>query len=168
MIVLHGSWLPQGDKVAGQFILWGETGQDVAQAPRARGRPRKAPGGLAAHAHPFAATITELIAALPDPELRDAAVECQLLARLPTIGGEPQPSRPFLRERTAEGAPELAGALGGKLVGGALHLFSGQVRRLAEKGLLEELRTDPGAVVSVLIHDRHRSTGLQWYASRAA
>ncbi|HEU5101812.1 MAG TPA: SNF2 helicase-associated domain-containing protein, partial [Roseiflexaceae bacterium] len=107
MIVLHGSWLPQMESVTGRFFLWGETAQPVAQAPRARGRARKSSAGVAAHAHPFAATVAELIAALPDPELRDEALESQLLARLPTVGGEPQPSRPFLRERIAEGSPVL-------------------------------------------------------------
>jgi SNF2 family DNA or RNA helicase len=107
MIVVHGSWLPQTDSAAGQFILWGETAQAMASVPRARGRPRKTPGGVTAHVHPFAATIPELSAALPDASLREEAAESQILARLPTIGGEPQPSRPFLRERTAEGSPVL-------------------------------------------------------------
>src|SRR5262245_35203079 len=99
MIVLHGSWLSRTAMAPASFALWGETSQPTTTTPRPRGRPRVSPGGVAAHAHPFGATAAELRKTLPDPDLGDSALEAQILARLPTLGGEPQPSRPFLRER---------------------------------------------------------------------
>src|SRR5215468_6433473 len=98
MIVLHGSWLPESGSVAARFALWGEVAQFGASPPRPRGRPRKGAGGVGAHPHPFAAPATALYGALPVPSLADEAAERQIVAQLPTAGGEPLPSRPFLRE----------------------------------------------------------------------
>jgi SNF2 family DNA or RNA helicase len=107
MIVLHGSWLPASGSDA-PFALWAETAQPEAQPTRPRGRPRKGAGGITARAHPFAAAAAELYQVLPTPELADEVTEERLIARLPTLADEPQPSRPFLRERAASGSPALA------------------------------------------------------------
>ncbi len=109
MIVLHGSWLPESGGVAARFALWGEVAQPGASRPRPRGRPRKGAGGVGAHPHPFAATTAALYAALPVASLADDATELPIVAQLPTAGGEPLPSRPFLREGGApRGTPALS------------------------------------------------------------
>src|SRR5262245_44399766 len=109
MIVLHGSWLPETGSVAARFALWGEVAQLGASPPRPRGRPRKDAGGVGAHPHPFAAHAAALYAAMPVAGLADHATELPIVAQLPTVSGEPLPSRPFLREGAApRGTPALA------------------------------------------------------------
>jgi superfamily II DNA or RNA helicase len=107
MIVLHGSWLPQSGGVATGFVVWGEVAETGLQ-PRPRGRPKKSGPPIAPRAHPFGASASTLRQALPAPDLVAAAAEAAVVARLPSLAGAPLPTRPFLRETSATGQPELA------------------------------------------------------------
>ena len=99
MLLFHAAWLPKTNSTPARLALWGETDQTPASRRRSTATKRLAP-------HPFGASPEALQAALPLPDL--TAKPAMLVARLPSAGGEPQPSRPFLRERAAQGKAILA------------------------------------------------------------
>ncbi len=98
MQILHVTWLPQTDTAPARLALWGEVARSAV--PR-----RESKGSKRLTLHPFSATPDELTSALPLADLEAEPVT--LVARLPTVGDEPQPSRPFLRENSASGKPAL-------------------------------------------------------------
>ncbi len=93
MLILHTAWLPPTPATPPRLALWGETNTAPA-ARKSKARRRLA-------LHPFSATFEELQRALPLSDL--SAEPTPLIARLPTLGGEPQPSRPYLRETLTTG-----------------------------------------------------------------
>jgi hypothetical protein len=101
MLILHAAWLTPAGKTPAQFTVWGEADYPSARRPdgtldtslarRASGsggRPRRIP------THPFGASPELLWAHLPLPD--PAGQASDVLVRLPTRGGAPLPSRPFL------------------------------------------------------------------------
>ncbi len=99
MLVLHTAWLPQTNTNPGRLALWAETDQPASLRRRSIGAGRAA-------LHPFSASTEALKSAHP---LSDrAAKPSPVIARLPSVGDEPLPSRPVLRETTPNGKPALA------------------------------------------------------------
>ncbi|MCX6026666.1 MAG: DEAD/DEAH box helicase [Chloroflexi bacterium] len=98
MQILHAAWLPQTDTAPARLALWGEAARGAFPRRKSRVSTRLT-------LHPFTATTDELTSALPLADLEAEPVT--LVARLPTVGDEPQPSGPFLRENSAEGKPAL-------------------------------------------------------------
>jgi SNF2 family DNA or RNA helicase len=103
MLVLHAAWLPKTNRAPARLALWGETN---APAPARRGRGPRAKANTPPH--PFSASAESLSGALRLPELNARGEALSVIARLPSTGGEPQPSRPFLREAEPKGKPKLA------------------------------------------------------------
>jgi len=99
MLILHAGWLPETTSAPASLAVWGETDQP----PAARG-PASAAKGLPPHL--FSAALKALKAAWPLPDV--ATDPARLAVRLPTRGGEPQPSQPWLRESAATGKVTLA------------------------------------------------------------
>lgn len=100
MLILHTLWLPDT-----ALALWAETTQPTPANP-----PKKSSKG-ATHLlpHPFAANRKELVDLLPVLTLKNLALDAKLTLQLPTVGAEPEPSSPFLRESAAKaGKPALA------------------------------------------------------------
>jgi SNF2 family DNA or RNA helicase len=104
MLLLHAAWLPRSAAASACPALWGET-----NAPEPARKPKGRRAKAASPHHPFSATAESLKKSLPVPELKWRDNAAALIARLPTAGGEPQPSRPLLRERAAGGRSTLAG-----------------------------------------------------------
>jgi SNF2 family DNA or RNA helicase len=102
MLILHASWLAASGAEPAGLALWGETDQ-AEKSPKSRGR--RAISRPAAH--PFSASAEVLQSVLPRAELKSGTRTAVLVARLPSAGGEPQPSRPFLRE-TASAATKVS------------------------------------------------------------
>ncbi len=98
MLVLHAGWLPKAGHNPAVLALWGET--DLPQ-PRRSAAPSAGPAP-----HPFAASPEAVRAALPETDTK--ASPLKLIARLPSAGGSPLPSQPFLRESAPRGKPGLA------------------------------------------------------------
>ncbi len=96
MLILHLTWLLAIGTNPSQLALWGESDQAHVRS----GRQGK-------NAHPFSASLHLLKEALPLPELRAAAEETTLTARLPTIGKLPQPSRAILLSNVPMGKASL-------------------------------------------------------------
>ena len=107
MIILHGSWLSHAGDSAACFVVWGEAAL-ADPPPKPRGRPRASASSASIRRHPFSAPAAALRQSLPASSMRDDAVETSVLARLPSLAGEPLPSRSFIRERGATGQPALA------------------------------------------------------------
>lgn len=107
MIILHGSWLSHNGDSAACFVVWGEVAL-TDPPPKPRGRPRTSASGAAIRRHPFSAPAAALRQSLPASGMCDAAIETSVLAHLPSLAGEPMPSRSFIRERNATGQPTLA------------------------------------------------------------
>jgi SNF2 family DNA or RNA helicase len=106
MLILHGSWLPQQAASSPLFVIWGEEAQfDGTRKPR--GRTGGAKGSLDAPYHPFSAPARALREALARFDLNVSAGETLIAVRLPSVGDAPQPSRPFIYESAATGAPTL-------------------------------------------------------------
>ncbi len=105
MLILHASWLPKLGKTSPVLVIWGEASSDLA--PR-RARSKRTGTKRAAPPHPFSAPTEALKNALPLPGLRRITPETVAVVRLPSRGGEPQPSRPFLRESAGRGKLMLA------------------------------------------------------------
>jgi SNF2 family DNA or RNA helicase len=96
MLLLHIAWLPSSGTSPGRLALWGECNRIKVAASRSR-----------KNAHPFGATHRVLKDALPLSELQARAHESTLVARLPTVGKSPQPSRAFMRKSTPAGKIRL-------------------------------------------------------------
>src|SRR5262249_6057002 len=94
MIVLHGSWLCDGDSASGRFAFWGE--RPPAQRPRRRAAA--APTSAPARAHPSAAAAGEIRAVLSGLTAAPAGVE------LSTV---PLPIQLPSRDRMPVGSPDL-------------------------------------------------------------
>ena len=95
--VLHATWLPGSP---GRLFLWGE-GEPL---PPRRGRTPKTPP------HPFHVPPAALRDALPGL-IPAAADEARVLASLPAVGNDPQPSPQLIRDFLAE-EPEEPTSLG--------------------------------------------------------
>ncbi len=102
--ILHSTWLLAAGKTPARFVLWGESTRADSRRRSRRGKPSL----KKAMPHPFGATAAELRQALYALGLEVAAQEASVVARLPTQGDEPQPSRPFLRESETRGSLALA------------------------------------------------------------
>ena len=101
MLVLHAAWLPTTAAAPAGLALWAEV---VAPA-----RARRGPLPKSAAPHPFAASHAVLTPLLLPELLEEPCEPLTLIARLPTAGGEPRPSRPFLREAARPGPVTLRG-----------------------------------------------------------
>ncbi len=99
MLVLHAAWLPAAAATPACLALWGEV--EVPARGRRGPRPKKA------LRHPFAASHEALTALLSHDLLEEQPEAVAVVARLPTAGGEPQASRPYLREAARTGPVTL-------------------------------------------------------------
>jgi SNF2 family DNA or RNA helicase len=103
MLVLHAGWLPAADHHAPLFVLWAESSGPTRRPPTGAQRRQ------GAAQHPFAATEAALRAGLGPADWLTTAKRTAIVVRLPTAGGEPLPSRPFLRAGADEGRPTRRG-----------------------------------------------------------
>ncbi len=99
MLLLHAAWLPQTDSAPARLAVWGETDQPAVTR-------RRIPVAKRLVSHPFSAAPEALLAVLPEPAPNGEPA--RLAVRLPSTRAEPQPSRPWLRERPAKGRLTLA------------------------------------------------------------
>lgn len=93
VIVLHGVWSRDG-----RLCVWAEDSQRPASAPPRRGRPPATPRP---RAHPFAADVAQLRAALATtgvPDQQDKRAEDTVVLRLPSLAGGPAHSPQIRRD----------------------------------------------------------------------